>query len=312
MEIIRGLHNIRPHHKGCVATIGNFDGVHLGHQSILGRLRDKAAEYRVPSTVITFEPHPLEYFTPDTVLPRLLRFSEKMQLLAAQGVDRVLCIRFNARFAAVDAEAFVADILVQKLGIRFLAIGDDFRFGRQRRGDFAMLAQAGIHAGFEVERAPTFLLDEQRVSSSRVRKALMEGSMEQAARLLGFSYFISGRVAHGDKRGRQLGFPTANIHLRRKAVPVSGVFAVRIEGLADGWREGVANIGNRPTLDGTRSLLEVHLFDFDQEIYGAHLRVNLCHRIRDEQKFDSLAQLVAQIEHDTNSAKHYFATRQAR
>ncbi len=307
MHIIRGLVNLRPEHRGCVATIGNFDGVHLGHQAIIRRLQALGGQLALPTLLITFEPYPQEFFAGEQALPRLSRFREKMDLLSRVGLDRVLCLRFNPALARMEAGDFVRRILVQGVGVRHLVVGDDFRFGRQRRGDFAILAGLGRKHGFAVERTPTFEIDGRRVSSTWVREALTARDMVLAARLLGRPYAIAGRVAHGDKRGRQLGFPTANIHLRRKAVPVNGVFAVTMEGLAEQPLPGVANVGSRPTVDGVRSLLEVHLFDFDREIYRRHVQVNFLHSIRPERKFDSLDALKRQIARDCDAARAYFA-----
>ncbi len=306
MQIIRGLINLRPQHRGCVATIGNFDGVHLGHQAIIRRLRALGEELGLPSLLITFEPYPQEFFAAEKALPRLTRFREKMDRLAEAGIDRVLCLRFDQALAQMPAQDFVRRILVEGVAVRHLVVGDDFRFGRQRQGDFAMLGALGREYGFRVENTPTFLVDGRRVSSTWVREALTARDMELAARLLGRPYAISGRVAHGDKRGRQLGFPTANIHLRRKHVPVSGVFAVTVEGIDEQPLPGVANVGSRPTVDGVRSLLEVHLFDFDGDIYGRHVQVNFLHRIRAEQKFAGLEALKRQIGQDCIAARAYF------
>jgi len=307
MHIIRGLLNLRPQHRGCVATIGNFDGVHLGHQAIIRRLRTLGEQLALPTLLITFEPYPQEFFAGEQALPRLTRLREKMDRLSRTGLDRVLCLRFNPALAQMEAEDFVRRILLEGVGVRHLVVGDDFRFGRQRRGDFAMLARLGRAHGFTVERTPTFEIDGRRVSSTWVREALTARDMDLAARLLGRPYAIGGRVAHGDKRGRQLGFPTANIHLRRKAVPVSGVFAVTLEGVARQPLPGVANVGSRPTVDGVRSLLEVHLFDFDREIYRRHVQVNFLHSIRAERKFDNLDALKQQIARDCAAARAYFA-----
>ena len=307
MELIRGLHNLRPRHRGCVATIGNFDGVHLGHQAVLGQLSEKAAELCLPTAVMTFEPQPQEYFDPAHIPPRLTRFREKLQALRRYSVDRVLCLRFEPALAALTAEQFIRRILVDGLGIRYLVVGDDFRFGRGRKGDFALLQAAGAEHGFHVAHMHTFCIDEARVSSTRVRAALRDGALDEAEKLLGRPYRMCGRVAHGDKRGRSIGFPTANIFLHRKATPVQGVYAVEMFGLNDEPVQGVANVGNRPTVDGTRSLLEVHLFDFDQDIYGRHVHVDFLRKIRDERRFESFEALKAQIQHDAASARAFFA-----
>jgi riboflavin kinase / FMN adenylyltransferase len=309
MELIRGQHNLRPRHRGCVATIGNFDGVHLGHQAVLGQLAEKAADLHLPTTVITFEPQPAEFFRPDLAPPRLTRFREKFLALRRFSVDRVLCLPFTRALAAMPAENFVRDILAGTLGVRYLVVGDDFRFGRERRGDFAMLQAAGRELGFQVVNMHSFILDGARVSSTRVREALARGDLNEAEKLLGRPYRMSGRVAHGDKRGRSIGFPTANIHLHRRSSPVQGVFAVEVFGLEPEPLAGVANVGNRPTVDGTRTLLEVHLFDFAADVYGCHVHVDFLHRMRPERRFESFDALKAQIGQDARQARLFFQQR---
>ena len=307
MELIRGLHNLKARHHGCVATIGNFDGVHLGHQAVLGQLAEKAVEYGLPTTVITFEPQPQEYFVPDNAVPRLTRLREKLLALRRFSVDRVLCLSFSRKLAQMTAEAFIEDILVKGLGIRYLVVGDDFHFGAGRRGDFAMLQAAGEKHGFQVANMHTFILSGARVSSTRVREALARGGMEEAEQLLGRPYRMCGRVAHGDKRGRTIGFPTANIRLHRKVSPISGVFAVELFGVdGEPWR-GVANVGVRPTVQGLRPLLEVHLFDFSGDLYGRHVYVDFLHKLRDERRFESFEALKQQILVDAQQARDFFA-----
>lgn len=305
MELIRGQHNLRPHHYGCVATIGNFDGVHLGHQAILRQLADQAAIMGLPAVAITFEPHPQEYFSPATAPVRLTRLREKLVALQGHGVDRVLCLEFDRRLAVMTAQAFIQEILVEKLGIRYLVVGDDFRFGRNREGDFALLQQAGSRYGFQVASTHTYSVDGQRVSSTRVREALACGDLEQASRLLGRPYAICGRVVHGEKLGRTLGFPTANIHLHWKKAPLSGVYAVVLHKGGDAIA-GVANIGRRPTVAGTRDQLEVFLFDFNQDIYGRQVQVDFLTFLRPEQRFESLEALRLQIQQDAQKARDFF------
>jgi len=309
MELIRGIHNLRAHHRGCVATIGNFDGVHLGHQAVLGQLADKGAELNLPTTVITFEPQPQEYFSHGEIPPRLTRFREKYKALQRYSVDRVLCLPFNRALAEMEAEAFIQRVLVEGLGIRYLVVGDDFCFGKGRRGDFAMLQHAGAEHGFEVVNMHTFEIEDGRVSSTRIREALLSGNLALAEQLLGRPYRMCGRVAHGDKLGRTIGFPTANIFLHRKKTPVDGVFAVEMFGIDGEPVAGVANVGTRPTVDGTRSLLEVHLFDFNAEIYGRYVHVDFLHRIREERRFDSFDALKTQILRDADEAREFFAKR---
>lgn len=305
MELIRGLHNLRHHHRGCVLTIGNFDGVHLGHQEILQLLAEHAAQLSVPSCLMSFEPLPQEYFGGDHAPPRLTRLREKWCALQNGQLDRLLCLRFSRQLAAMPAEAFVRDILVDALGVRFLVVGDDFRFGYKRQGDFALLKLAGRKYGFEVVDSPTHRLRDERISSTRIRQALAEGCLELAAHMLGRPYTMCGRVFHGDKRGRGIGFPTANILLHRKRSPVRGVYVVSVDGITEQPLYGVANVGTRPTFDGQRLQLEVHLFDFDQNLYGRYVCVRFHHKLRDERRFDSFDALKAQIQKDSRDARQY-------
>ena len=305
MEIIRGLNNLPPDQQGCALAIGNFDGVHLGHQALLRQLVNAASERHLTSVVMTFMPHPQEFFIPEHHVAYLLHLREKFEYIAATGVQRLLCVRFNAQLAAMSAQSFVSDLLLERLGVHYLTVGDDFRFGHQRQGNFALLQQFAAQADFMVEAAPTIEWDSERVSSTRVRLALQQGDLVLAQALLGRPYSISGRVMHGDKRGRTIGFPTANINLKRRNVPVAGVYAVEVEGLEDRPLAGVANIGSRPTIDGQRSLLEVHLFDFDRTIYGQRVNVILRHKIRDEQRFTGLDELKQQIALDAVQAKQF-------
>ena len=306
MQLIRCLHNLRIDHHDCVATIGNFDGVHLGHQAVFEKLLEEGRELQIPATVITFEPQPLEYFAPDKAPARLTRLREKLQAIEATGIEQVLLLEFGRRLAAMSAEEFVQHILVDGLGVKHLYVGDDFRFGKGRSGNVDLLRKMGAEAGFTVDFLPTVALDGERISSTRIRNALAEGDMETANACLGRNYRICGRISHGDKRGRTIGFPTANVDLHRKVSPLQGVFAVQVFGVdGEDALPGVANIGTRPTVEGdTRYLLEVHLFDFAREIYGAHVEVEFVERIREEKKFDSFEQLRRQIEHDAYEARH--------
>lgn len=291
-----------------VLTIGNFDGVHVGHQALLALLTRKARDLGLPAAVLTFEPLPREYFSPADAPARLSSLREKLLLLQAAGVDRVYVCRFNHAFAAQPAQDFIDATLVRGLGVRHLFVGDDFRFGARRQGDFAMLQAAGAAQGFGVESMPTLSVGDERVSSSAVRAALREDDLSHAARLLGRPYSIAGRVGHGDKIGRTLGFPTANVPMKHRSAPLSGVYAVSVEGLVAGRRiHGVANIGRRPTAtDHGRTRLEVHLFDWTQSCYGAHIRVHFLQKLRAEQKFASLDALREQIAQDTARARAWF------
>lgn len=293
---------------GSVLTIGNFDGVHLGHQALLAKLTAKARELALPAAVLTFEPHPREFFAPQSAPARLTSLREKISLLDAQGVDEAYICHFNRRLASLSAEDFVEEVLVRGLDVRHLIIGDDFCFGRGRTGNFEMLQKAGAKLGFTVESMPTLDVEGERVSSSAVRAALADGDMAHAARLLGRTYSIAGKVIHGDKIGRTLGFPTANILLKHRHLALGGIYTVSVEGLADRPWPGVASIGVRPTVtDSGHQTLEVHLFDWDRDCYGARLRVNFLQKQRDEAKYDSLDALVAQISRDADEARAWFA-----
>ncbi|GLZ84058.1 riboflavin biosynthesis protein [Metapseudomonas resinovorans] len=306
MQLVRGLHNLRPQHRGCVATIGNFDGVHRGHQAILKRLRERAAELGLPTCVVIFEPQPREYFGPDTAPVRLTRLRDKLELLAREGVDRVLCLAFNHRLRELSAAEFVHAVLVEGLGAKHLEIGDDFRFGCDRAGDFDFLLQAGEAEGFSVEAAATVELDGLRVSSTRVRQALAEGDFVLAERLLGRPFTITGRVLHGQKLGRQLGTPTANVQLKRRRVPLNGVYLVSVE-LEGRQLPGVANIGVRPSVKGDgRAHLEVHLLDYSADLYDQRISVTFHHKLRDEQRFASLEALKSAIDADVAAARAYW------
>jgi len=310
MEFIRSLTQLRPRHcqRGCVATIGNFDGVHRGHQTVLQQVLVTARQLQLPSTVIIFEPQPQEFFAPTTVPARLTRLREKILAMQRYAIDQILCLRFNAEFATWTASEFIQRVLVEGIQVQHLVVGDDFRFGQARVGNFATLQQAGSHYGFTIDRWQTFILDGERVSSTRIREALAQGNLNYANLLLGRPYTLCGRVTYGQQRGRSIGFPTANIFLHRQVSPLSGVFAVKVHGLkvhgltASPW-PGVANLGTRPTIGGTQLLLEVHLFDFDQSIYGHAVEVEFIAKLREEQRFDSFESLQQQIQKDVQVAK---------
>jgi riboflavin kinase/FMN adenylyltransferase len=310
MRLIRGLYNLRDHHCGSALSIGNFDGLHRGHQAVLRQLRQRADEQGLVTTVMTFEPTAQEYFTPNSAPARLQRLRDKLALLGKLDVDQVLCLRFNQRLANLSAAEFVERILVQGLEVRYLVVGDDFRFGKGREGNFDFLQAAGRRAGFEVVNTRTFLHGDDRVSSTRIRELLSDGDVDTAARLLGRSYRICGRVSPGQQRGRTIGFHTANIRLHRLVSPLRGVFAVQAFGLGEQPVKGVANVGTRPTVDGSYWVLEVHLFDFDRDIYGLHLDVEFCRKLRDERKFESFDSLKAQIQADAKQARRYFEEQQ--
>lgn len=292
-------------------TVGNFDGVHAGHQAMLARLKHAAAERNLATGVLTFEPHPREFFAPDQAPVRLTSLREKIELVAACGIDRLHVCRFNYAFAQTAAQDFIERILVRGFNLRWLLIGDDFRFGARRAGDVVMLKQAARSLGFEVEAIASVTRGGERVSSTAVRTALQAGDLTQAARLLNRPYSISGRVVRGDGVGRKLGFPTANVQMKHNRPPLTGIFAVEVAAQAAGAGErllrGAASLGVRPTVvQGGRPVLEVHLFDFDGGLYGRHLRVDFLHKLRDEEKYADLATLKRQIALDVENAKAFF------
>jgi riboflavin kinase/FMN adenylyltransferase len=294
--------------RSIALTIGNFDGVHKGHQAMVARLVGAARRRGLLASVLTFEPHPREFFAPAAAPTRLTSMREKLELLTAHGVEHVHVQRFGRAFAALPAEDFVRRMLVEALGARWLLVGDDFRFGTRRTGDIALLERLAPGHGFEVEAMPSVNLGTVRVSSSAVREALARGDLVHARELLGRNYSISGRVVHGDKLGRALGFATANVQLKHNRPPLAGIFAVRVHGVADRPRNGVASFGVRPTVrTDNRPTLEAHLFDFSGDLYRRHLRVEFVQKIRDEEKYPDLAALRAQIARDCDAARAMLA-----
>jgi riboflavin kinase/FMN adenylyltransferase len=306
MELIRGIHNIRARHHGCVLTIGNFDGVHRGHKALLQQLKREGERLGLPVMVMIFEPQPLELFAVDRAPARLTRLRDKARYLADAGVDYLLCVTFDSRFAANTAQAFVSQLLVEKLGVKFLMVGDDFRFGAGRTGDFSLLQKAGAEFGFDVISTDTFCEGGLRISSTAIRDALRQDDLTLAENLLGHPYSISGRVVHGDALGRTIGFPTANLPLKRLVAPVKGVYAVEVFGLGPTPFPGVANIGTRPTVAGVRQQLEVYLLDVTMDLYGRHIDVVLRAKVRNEQRFASLDALKQQIANDVVTTREYF------
>lgn len=295
------------HPMQSVVTIGNFDGVHKGHQTLIHALMAASHELKLPSVLLTFEPNPTEFFSPQFLMPRLMRLSEKWAVIKKYGIDYFYCLRFNAALATLSAEDFVKKILVDQLHAKKIIVGDDFRFGAKRVGDIALLKILGEKYDFTVDALPQWVYDNERISSTRVRNSLKIGDFETVCALTGRPFYLTGKVAHGDQIGRQLGFPTANIHLRRKQVPLMGIFVVRVHGLRDAALPGVASIGYRPTFNGKKIVLEVFLFDFNEMIYGKKITVEFLSKIRDELHFDSVDELVVQIEKDVVFAREYFA-----
>lgn len=310
MKLIRGLSQIKTNDKGCVATIGNFDGLHLGHQKLIDRLKLQAEKLGLPLTVISFEPLPAEFFMKNPPA-RIFPMRDKMRLLQAQGIDNYLCLKFDEAFATMPPQDFVQNILLDKLNVKYLAVGDDFKFGHKRQGDFQLLKAMGDKAGMEVTDTPTCEQDGERVSSTRIRKLLIKGDIETANKLLGHNYQLSGRVRHGDKRGRTIGFPTLNLRALQHIAPARGVYAVRITGLAEDTLNGVANLGSRPTVNGIENRLETHVFDFNDdafEAYGKNICVELVSFLREEKKFEDFSALKTQIAKDAEQARQLFAS----
>ena len=304
MLIFRALHS--PDHQPVALTIGNFDGVHLGHKALLTRLIDAAKSHGIPSAVVIFEPHPREFFTPELAPARLTSLREKLELLAELGVDRVHICRFNSQFAQMSASSFI-DALHKNLAVKYVLIGDDFRFGSGRSGDFALMEKIAGQQGFTVEAMHSVLFDGVRVSSTAVRAALAAGNMRAATKFLGRPYSISGRVVHGDKLGREIGFPTANVQMKHNRPPLSGIFVARVTGDHIPSLHGAASLGVRPTVHANgRAVLEIHLLDFAQEIYGRHLRVEFLHKLRNEEKYPDLKSLTQQIALDVTNTKKWF------
>lgn len=311
MRISHGLHPTgSPASAPHAVTIGNFDGLHRGHQAMLARLREEAVKRGLPSCVLTFEPHPREFFSPAQAPARLSSLREKSELIRAAGIDRLHVCRFDQGFSSLSPTEFIERVLISTLGTRWLLVGDDFRFGAKRAGDFSLLKEAGAQFGFEAEFLPTINIENKRASSTAVREALAAGDMQHAYELLGRPYSISGHVMHGDKLGRKIGFPTANIQLQHNRPPLSGIFAVEVHGLNGAPLQAVASLGTRPTVHKNgRPTLEVFIFDFQDEFYGRRLRVDFLRKLRDEEKYPDLDTLIAQINRDVDNARAYFASR---
>lgn len=289
-----------------IVTIGNFDGVHKGHQQLIQQLVSDAHQLNISSVLLTFEPHPTELFLPNKPVARLMRVSEKWAMIESLQVDYFYCARFSKALAQLSPEAFVKKILVDQLGAKKVIVGDDFRFGAKRAGDVDLLKKLGEKYHFSVDAMSQLMLHNDRISSSRVREAIWQGNFDYAHALTGHPFLLSGKVAYGNQIGRQLGFPTANIYLRRKKVPLMGIFVVRIHGLHNKILPGVASVGLRPTFNGKQIILEVYLFDFDEFIYGKKITVEFLAKIRDEIKFDSIELLIEHIKKDVEIAKQYF------
>ena len=310
MKVIRGIPPVS-NWTPCALTIGNFDGVHRGHQALLKKLVQTAKEKNIQSCVMTFEPHPIEYFAPEKAPSRILSLRDKLEALAEVGIDQVLVIHFNQHFANLSPTEFVEKILVKGLQVQSILIGDDFHYGAKRAGNFSSLCEAGQKYGFTVERMDTLEENNQRISSSATREALNQGDLNLARQLLGRPYMLSGHVLHGQKLGRTLGFPTLNVSLanklHRRKPAAQGIFIAQVHGLSDNPLPAVASLGQRPTVDDSgRYLLEVHIFNFNQSVYGKLVRIELLEKIRDEAKYNDLETLKNAIDQDATAAKNYF------
>jgi riboflavin kinase/FMN adenylyltransferase len=304
MKLLRSIQSIAEFEKGVVATIGNFDGVHLGHQNLIKTLKEKANKMHIPLVVVLFEPQPREYFHLDNAPARLSSLREKLDILKTFGVDFVYCIRFNKTLAQTTAADFARHYLFATLNTIYLLVGEDFCFGTNREGNAAMLKSMSTQYSCQVETYSDYLIEHEKVSSTRIRSALQQGNLQQAAQFLGRNYSLCGRVIRGAGRGRCWGIPTANVNLRRLPLPLTGVYVVQVHfAKREVW--GVANIGKRPTVDGTKSVLEVHLLDFNDSIYGNILKVFFLHKLRNEVKFTSVDALISQIHQDIAAARAF-------
>jgi len=302
MELIRGLLNIRERQRGCVVTIGTYDGIHLGHRALLDRLKEHATRLSAPTVVLTFEPTPREYLSPEAPPARLTSLRERWRVLEGLGLDSLLVLRFGEGLRNLSGEAF-AGLLARDLAARAVVVGHDFRFGCNGEATAPMLAEAGRRLGFSVDVVPPVMLDGERVSSSGVRHALGRGEFEIAKRRLGRPYTMRGRVVTGQRLGRDFGFPTANLRIERRRSPLKGIFAVRVHGIGVTPLAGVASLGTRPTVGGVHTLLEVHLFDFAADIYGREIEVEFVAKLRDEEHFPTVEALVEQIHRDAAQAR---------
>lgn len=313
MELIRSLHNLRDHHQKCVATIGNFDGIHLGHQAIISQLKEIAGKYDLPTVIITFEPQPQEYFSPEHAPARLTRLREKIEEMERLSVDRLICLRFDSELASLSPRDFVKRLLIEGLDICHLVVGDDFRFGKDRQGNYATLEKMADEFGYQLEHTNTCSFAGERISSTRIRQALANDDLNLARELLGRDYAISGRVVHGDKRGKSLGFPTANMELHRLHSPVAGVYVTRVhimrcrQGADETIHPAVTSVGTRPMFDGEGMRLETHILDFNESLYAKHIRVVFLKKLRAEDNFSNVDDLIKAIATDIENARQYFA-----
>ncbi len=307
MELIRSLNNLKKHHKKCVASIGNFDGLHLGHQEIILQLKEVSNKYDLPTAIVIFEPQPQEYFSPDNAPARLTRLREKIEGFNQLDIDRLVILRFDKKLFNLVAKEFVEQILIDSLNIRHLVVGDDFRFGKNRQGDYSMLKKMTNEFSYELDYTNTCLFAGQRISSTRLRQALADDDLKLVSQLLGRNYIISGRVVHGNKRGTGLGFPTANMELHRLRSPVAGIYITRVHGINDKNYPAVTSIGTRPIFDGEDMCMETHILDFNEDLYTKHIRVEFLQKLRHEEKYSDIDALKKAIEIDIQNAREYFS-----
>lgn len=309
MRLVRHLRDLSPDdlRDGSVVTIGAYDGLHLGHEQLLARVRAASQELQLPSVVMSFEPTPGEFFSSDSPPARLMRFREKYEALADHGIDFFYCPRFAHQMRDISSQDFIRRILIHGLRTKHIVVGDDFRFARKREGGIESLRQHAKLLAYNIEQLSSIVVDGTRVSSTAIRESLWNGELQRATDFLGRPYRMSGTVTEGQKMGRSLGFPTANVNLRRRQSPVMGIFAVRVCGLDGGPMDAVASVGTRPTFDGVKPLLEVHIFDFDRDIYGEYIHVDFVARLRSEIKYDEVSELVAQMHRDADNARSALA-----
>lgn len=309
MRIIKATKHHQPSHLGCIGTIGNFDGLHQGHRNIINQVKALAGQYSCPAMVISFEPLPTEFFSQKLNKPapgRIYPFRDKARILHHLGIDEFVCLKFTDTLSEMEPEDFIKDILIGRLNIKHLIVGDDFCFGKNRRGDFKLLCKLGNEMGMNVSSTETIMQEDQRISSTRIREHLSKGKLTAANKLLVEAYQLSGRIRHGDKRGRTIGFPTLNQRLPEDIIVTRGAYAVKIRGLGTDVLFGIANIGKRPTFSGLETRLETYVFKFDQQVYGKYACIELVKFLRAEQKFEDFNALVAQIGEDSERAKEFF------
>ena len=306
MEFIRGTHNIRSRHHGCVLSVGNYDGLHPGHQYVIQHLVDLGKELNLPVMIVSFEPHPLEFFVRDAAPPRLMSVRDKVEIMRDLGVDRFCCLRFNHSLANTEPEEFIMDTLLGKLGAKCIIVGDDFRFGRNRRGDYQMLHKFCVENGVQTYIIDAQLLGDDRISSTRIRHFLAIGNLSHANRLLGREFSISGKVVRGNGNGKKWGFATANVNMKIAKPALSGIFVVKVQRKDGSIQSGVASLGIRPTIGGTSKVLEVHIIDFDEDLYGERIKVMFLKKLRDEFKFSSIEKMCEQVQIDILRTRDYF------